>query len=495
MLMADIHKEKTFFAGVRELFRRVFGNEADRDDGKDRAIAMGRISHLVAIALWEMSEGNVAMEGDEVSVQSVFTDYPWLIDLYVDEGDMYAIVAHMARLYRVPVTVNESDVTLGQPEEVVEAFEAVSDNERTVSVIRQKDGRYRWVNISATATLNRNGEIDSRALFDSFVDHIERTGEYPVLNFFHTGLTLGQSDFVARDGYCYITSGLFDDTPIGNAAARGVSKEPEYWGNSIEFSAFDYEMAEIAEDVRVPVYKRGVNPAIALLPEQDAAHLMTGYIAVTQREVGMKASVKDAIGRLFGDEDEELAAQVNEQLEGAVDQRNRNIEEGNMIARSTDDVEAEAEDAEAITDDETDAEDGETEAEMTEHEIVLDEEMLETLGDLVADRLQARQQETYAEILRGISEAVESLEGSVANIQEATNGAIEHINQRLAALEVDETERVREIVQDLPASPRSRVIFRPSNRVERSAEGDDTPVTSDELAQEALSKLPHYRGV
>src|SRR6185503_16507019 len=109
------------------------------------------------------------------------------------------ITRNDGKLYKVPVTVDaDSQVTLGEEQLVVMDFKPVTA--RSLTVQRQADGQVRWFAMPAcTAVLNRVGEIDSRALFDSFVDHIERGGAYPELDFFHLGerLILGKADWVA----------------------------------------------------------------------------------------------------------------------------------------------------------------------------------------------------------------------------------------------------------------------------------------------------------
>jgi len=69
---------------------------------------------------------------------------------------------------------------------------------------------------SRPSVLERVGEIESRALFDSFEQHALETGEYPIRQFYHPGRGFSHRlrlIFVARYGYCYVTSGPYDDTP------------------------------------------------------------------------------------------------------------------------------------------------------------------------------------------------------------------------------------------------------------------------------------------
>lgn len=246
----------------------------------------------------------------------------YVLDVYMDDMGAFAIITHSdGKLYKLPVTLDaDSQVTLGEEQLVVIDFKPVTA--RGITVKRQADGRVRWFAMPAcTAVLNRSGEIDSRALFDSFVEHIERDGgTYPELDFFHLGerLILGSADWVARDGFSYCASGLFDETEIGRAAAAAIEADPDYWGLSIAYlPTQEPEKLRSADGIEIPVYNAGINRYISLLPEDTAASILTS-ISTGEEVNRMDKKIKEALKKLTGDDTE-----LFEGIVAAVDDVNR----------------------------------------------------------------------------------------------------------------------------------------------------------------------------
>lgn len=152
---------------------------------------------------------------------------------------------------------------------------------RTFFIHRTKNNRVRWFAWPAcTAFINRDREIDSMALFDRFIDHIERTQEWPYLTFFHQDekFRMGESDFVARDHVAYLVSGLFDETKIAQEAIKGLmSSEPHYWGTSIRYQPIGKPYYIVDRGKKVPVYSDGIHKEVSLLPEQAASSIFTAF--------------------------------------------------------------------------------------------------------------------------------------------------------------------------------------------------------------------------
>lgn len=249
--------------------------------------------------------------------------YARLVDVYDDLGQTYAIVSANGKLYRTSVAIDGSGVVLGMMQEVEAQFAPVRTGR--VAITRDGQGGTRWFAIAGSSVLNRDGEIDSKALYDSFVTHAEKTGEYPELRFFHTpALRMGVADYVARDGNVYIASGVLDsDNALAAAFEQALANGLGEWGCSIGFIADEYEMHEIVPDVRVPVYRRGVNREISILPEDTAASWYTTVLEVTR----MESRVKDALTVLFGD------PAKAEAFIATVDETNTEIAERGLVTR------------------------------------------------------------------------------------------------------------------------------------------------------------------
>ena len=209
--------------------------------------------------------------------------YTRMFDIYMEDStnDFYALVVRDGVVYKVEILPVHGSLSIGEflpiKEDTISSFNTTKENR--MKVYRGKNGEMRWLSIASVAVLNRVGEIDSRELFDSFIDHANRTQEFPVLNVYHLGPNskIGRADLLAREGYVYIASGTFDNTPFGRMFYEGL-KDRDDWGNSIEFDAFPATIETVRLDgamVHIPVYKKGINTGITVLREKDAASLFT----------------------------------------------------------------------------------------------------------------------------------------------------------------------------------------------------------------------------
>lgn len=204
-----------------------------------------------------------------------------LYDIYYDDsvGQFFALAIRDGVIYKIEVITSGNDVMLGEFIEIT-AQDILPRGKNRFEVYRSQDSEdMRWLSIAGVAVLNRVGEIDSRALFDSFIGFAHKTGVYPVLNVYHLGegSEIGRADLLARRGFVYIASGTFHNNRFGRAFFEAL-QERDNWGNSIEFFAptFDVETIEFdGASIQVPVYRKGVNTGITILREEDAASVFT----------------------------------------------------------------------------------------------------------------------------------------------------------------------------------------------------------------------------
>lgn len=362
--------------------------------------------------------------------------YPaaWLLNVFADDNnDLFAILQQDGDLYRSALTVTDgATVEMADWVEVKLDFPQV----QTRTVIRQQaDGRFRWISRSATSVLNRVAEIDSTALFDNFVRHIEETGEYPIRQFYHLGeqFRTGQADFVARDGNVLLTSGLYDDTALARAEIEAIAKEPDYWGESIGYHPLDRELVEIARGIQIPVYIDGVLKEISVLPEDSAANLFTA-VRLKERTV-LNGKIKETFVKLFGDE-----AAAEQWLAENVDELNRSIEASGLVTRNQ----------------EEEAPAPEEPAQETPP-VEIDDTVIEA----VVARMQAVENE---EILR-LRATVDELDTKLTGVTEQATQALTDIVTRLEVLEQDEEAKKRQWQEDMPRNAvATKVIYRPRER-------------------------------
>lgn len=452
------NERETFLSGVVGRLREWLGLK------QTRALSSQRLFSQISVVLDQFQP-----QPDENGEYPV--DSQWLtpIDLYIDQGQMYLVVTKAGKLYRSDVSVNNDIVSLGALSEVTESHPAVTQSR--CQVIRTADGPTRWLSICATAVLNRSGCIDSRSLFDSFVAHIERTKEYPVLDFYHVELSSGEhirfgvADLVARDDAVYIAAGTFDDTEIGRAAADALENDKDgYWGTSISFLPTEPpQSVEVAQDVKVPVYTQGVNRFISILPEARAASLFTTIAA--QEVTRMKKETYDALVKLVG---EERAKKFAEEA----DATNREIASEGLITRQADGT----------------AQEQTTEPDQSQDAAALTFELSDDDVKEIAEQARA----LSADDIKSVKDAVEAMQkvlnevsNKLSEQEKKDEKALAELGARLDALEQTDDEKRARWQADLP-KPRTVTITRPS---QARANTEDTEVAAPQRAEDTLAQM------
>jgi len=412
---------------------------------KDRALSIDQVFDRV----WSKSEERYPMA--------------YLHNLYADDdGSLFALLSQEGRLYRTPVTVIDNGVDMGEWVEVKMEFPQVQQT-RT-QIVRQLDGQVRWFSISATSVLNRVGEIDSQALFDSFIAHSTATGLYPYRTFYHKGdqFKTGQTDFLARDGNCYITSGLYDDSDIARAEQLAIELDPTYWGESIGYLPTSAPQLLDIGGIKIPIYRSGINVEISTLREKEAANLFT----VIRQEVSrmMTPNERKAFLKLFnGDE-----SKMDEWLSENVDATNRAIEEGGLITRS----QPPQEEAQPV---EEEVQGGQ--------QVEIDESVL---TEVVRQVIESESFAGFGQQLNDIVGAIETLNGATDKLRTQLEGLQQEVTQRLNTLERSKTVERQEWANDLPAKGTIKVALKQPRFV------PDVPqhITSTDKANQALANLP-----
>lgn len=396
--------------------------------------------------------------------------YAFPVDIYVDDGVLYAVVAEEGKLYRVELEIAGTTLVLGKWIEV--AIIHVPTERMIVS--RQADGSYRWVGISATAVLNRVGEIDSRDLFDAFVRRAAESGTYPKRDFFHleeAGL-VGQCDFLARIDNVLVTSGVYYDTPFAQAVRR-ATEAGFCAGDSISYlPAGEPELLEVQEGIRLPVYRDGTLHYISALPQNRAASLFT---ATTVREVKrMRQDVLEAIQRLkeFGLDDATIADIIEQS-----DNINRAIEELGLVTRGA--ANSAVSSAPATQEP--------SNAQPAPPVLELDDA---TLSEIARRASEGGAFRSVADRVAALEQQVTALAAAMEAAATRNDNEAQRVNERLVALERADADKQREWAADLPRA-RTRVIYRPSEARAAEPPADGSPaIDSDAIFRAAMAKVP-----
>lgn len=420
--------------------------------------------------------------------------WPYPLDIYVgDDGtSLFSIVAQNGKLYQVPLTVSQDNLSLGAWTQVTEAYKPVEQTR--FSVTRQKNGTHRWTCIAATTVLNRVGEIDSSELFDNFIKRAEETGNYPRLDFYHLGSAdpktweFGTADYLARDGFCYIASGTFDeDHPLAKATIRAYEDDPGVWGNSIEFYSWaEPELILLDPEIRVPMYRDGENTRISVVKEKDAASLFT-RIGVVSRENTriMDSKIEEKLKDLFGDDEEGLKAFISN-----ADSVNRTIADENLIRRAKKD-DPKPEDPDEDEDEDEDTEGDEETDEVVAQSLVLDDEGLAAIVEqLAASSFFAAIQQSLTQITQSVEKLASGQEESKKEITRLKKAGGQMI-QQIEALSADDSSKKQTYLEDMPRRKTVTVTYRKRD-ADPVDEDEDGEEDSNVIAQSTLSKLPSY---
>lgn len=163
-----------------------------------------------------------------------------------------------------------------------------TDDPGTFVHFRDNDGELRWVTVHTNKFKDRGGEIFSDAAHREYVEHVQATGDYPVLRFWHiprndqrpvyrSSLDLGKADLVAYDSNGFVVaSGKFYPDMLD--VAERVATQFKDLGCS---HGFTYR----ASDLKDGVISRYRTFEVTILPRPFEANTLT--MAAIGREADM----------------------------------------------------------------------------------------------------------------------------------------------------------------------------------------------------------------
>ncbi len=387
-------------------------------------------------------------------------EHAWVTDILVeDDGSLSAIISADGKFFKSVLTLKDDGVEMGEWVQVKVDYTEVAQSKSRITIQRLADGKVRWLSVSGSAVLNRMGQIDSKKLFDSFVQHIEETGEYGDRMFCHLGedFIIGKIDFVARDENLLITSGLYNDSELAQKDIAAHEKDPDYWGESIGFKADEYDMVELVEGISVPVYTKGVLRETSSVPEKYAAAWFT---KTTEKEVSnmLDERQKEAFVKLF-DGDEEAA---NKWLADNVDEANRMIVDGGMITRAQ--VEPPVTETPVVPVEPPSSVEPPAQA-TTEPPPVVPVEQVVELDDAAVNAIVSQITERQSDDLKAIKDSIAALSDRITAVEKKVSDYMtdeEKMKQQVADFEQRlNAEHAKPWYDDLPVATKLRVTHRP----------------------------------
>lgn len=400
--------------------------------------------HLVWENVWNhfMAMNDANIEVDEYGYAEYNPDeMHWFQELYVGSGGaLFALSVQAGKLYRSAVAVTDTGVTVGQPEQVVMRLEPLA---RTRVIARTDSNLPIFLSILATSTLNKANEIDTRALFDSFVERF--TGETEYINIYHFDKEksrIGKLQWIGRDENLLLGIWTPDDNIVGRAVAETIEADTEGdWGVSIEFMPDDEgKLVELIPGIEIRAFEAGELWGASVVRSAHACSWFTGHMTgAIERTMKMNKAVKAAIETLIKNPD------ALTEFETWVDGANRTITDSGAITRTDESATGEQPDLAAQV------------AALTTAVATLTQKV-DAIG--TPEQTEAPTIELDEEAAKGIAQAVFAGEGfrtlndTVARISGAIEGnhkantdALKALTDRVAKLEKDTGDRLAKVEQ------------------------------------------------
>ena len=473
--------------GVSRFANKLLGRKPETGDRRletvvvtdERTIAIGQV--------WAQVSAHInSLDPEDWNL------WHWLQDLYYDEGQLFAITISAGRLYRWPVSVAGDAVTVGEPVAVVVEFSSADDGTIDDGTMRHRQSSYglsstvrrtadgRWVGcaVLCTATVNKMGILDSRALFDSFVERFKGDGsEY--INLLHLGggkSQIGCLRHVWREEKLLVgIYEFFADDPVAEAVARTLAEDEEgFWGGSIEFKHFgDPQLVEVADGVKLPMTHDGQLFGYSIARNQDCAAWYTGNVVFPQlaqsaMERAMTKREREIALELLGDEAlveqlQERLGEANRALDGAVtrtvQQEHREHGEG-------------AEGEERLETGDWETGDSETGDSGSDEPVIyeLEPEALAVIAGAVVEHRAVSGR--FEQLALDFEQRVEAALGRIDALTQELEERAVALDGRLGKLEQEEQARYRQYDLEKPKQPVVKFGVRPRERARANDEPD-----------------------
>jgi hypothetical protein len=450
-----------------------------------------------AFAVFQRRAISISSIGNAIFEQ-FYTEGAYLSDIYYDDGNLIATATMGGKLFRSAIAIDDNgDITIGDMQEVMIKFDPV--NRATIDD-SSADGKVLMLSLSATSVINKEGSIDSRALFDSMIDYMRRTKKRIPRTFYHRGVQFRSGDVIwmARDDNALLTLTEFDmDSELGRREVSARKADPSYWGDSIEFDPVGgAELWDVGDGITIPVYRAGIPVAVATVRSEYACSHYSNRYSLKQEEVKrmtLKDHEREDLIKLFGGNENE----VDGWLKDNVDVVNRQIEESGQITRETEvPGETPAETPVVEGSEEATPEGGEevvaTEEPTEEQEGGASEEPLVLeFNDEMAQQTAAIVMESsiFTDFRDSVLSAVDEIKNSMATlgttVQELQAASVARTKE-INALKKADSEKQREWTNDLPRKAQRTVSFRPS---QNAPVEDPSKRSMEDIASETLSKI------
>jgi len=358
------------------------------------------------------------------------------------------------------------------------------DTGASLSVVKQADGKWRWVLASSNSFEDDQKETVSQAALERDVARADKEQDYGPLLWWHLDgqrdkegnprplVRIGQCDFNAIHNHSLLESGTFDDPRV----AQAVKEHAHELQVSI---GFIYPQTEPdAEGVfhHIRRYER------SLLPAGAAANPLTAVPVVTKEggDMGVMSEAKlKELETLVGKEPAAAAIQAMELAEQkAVEQRRAQKAKDDAKAAPDPDLD----DAGGDDDPEIDPKTGKPKAKAQKDDTASQEQSMKALKELVRDSVREVMAEMQTTSQATAQKALEPIQAELKKAVENDAHILKTVGELQTAIK-ENADKVKALSGDLPPALLRRLA---------PAERDSNILTDDQL--EALRQkgaLPH----
>lgn len=371
-----------------------------------------------------------------------------IYDILLGENNsIFCIYKTNGVYYQADISINQGMIELSNIQEVFERSTS------QIRVIKQPNGKYRWFGIVGSSVLNRIGVFDSKQLFDDLINNFD-PNNLPFTTMVHYGemFNLGTVDKLERYNHLLLASGEFNDNLFATEIRQLIEKKPDYLGFSIGFWNNSETITKSKDNKLRAMYTKGKLKEISFLPEKYAAHPFTAILSnkienEENRMLANELALRELLSNMGMDE-----TRINDIVQGA-NTANRAIEENQLEVRvkeqenelAVQDQTSENQEKASSTQEETKEITPPAPSPMEDFEIELSDELVRTIQSEIETNLSSK----FDELQNRIS-ALEALNTSLQS-------DISALQNRIKGVEVEDQERIQEIVQDLPKKAKSQI--------------------------------------
>ena len=232
----------------------------------------------------------------------------WPASLYVDPDTKrpYAILTTYGRLHRAPLSLRQNQIVMGQPEQIdvypqflTNYEENLDTKERTQPFWDLKymnrgpfAGHYAGFVEANRAILNKDGELDTRGLYQDMVERAANRDNAGYINFYHVGgaaTRLGSVHRIMQDRHLLWAFAVFDADKFGMAAARTLANDVNgVWRSSMEYDPLAWERLEVARGIKLPMMTKGDFYGLTICKTEHAACWFTNGNGIYTEKKRMK---------------------------------------------------------------------------------------------------------------------------------------------------------------------------------------------------------------